>query len=407
MSMPAKVSLGSWFSARNKRMVLQKLIGRSLLFSCLLAPLALVAMKIPQSQENTAKSREIQGQYQQLLKELYAEEAKVQGQRAEYGIQSVKDISFLSFGAPFAWAQAGSCVVTRGELQTKIDDLEKQKDSVNSALQKEAFDIFDSSYKGLNSATDASLGALLVSSGEIDQIQKTFGEAKAASNEAKLALKDAADASRTGRHDVEMEKMLESALAEAEAELKFKDAFKLSADVFERAGGLVTGDMSPEDLAKRFWESRTDVANALKELSLTGQAMESHHASILLMADLNDRISKLEGQQKSAPYSRTPLQQSACQESKSPSKDLRTLKGQEYERERKKYLGAVEAAMAAFSICVDKHQACVHSCDASEHPLTCYPQCGDCQDTAILKAQKELDDFDSANNFGYPKGQNR
>lgn len=79
------------------------------------------------------------------------------------------------------------------------------------------------------------------------------------------------------------------------------------------------------------------------------------------------------------------------------------LTGQDYERERKKYVGAVEAAVTAFSTCVDKHQACVHSCDASEYPSRCYPQCGECKDTDILKAQKELDDFDHANNYGSPK----
>jgi hypothetical protein len=160
-------------------------------------------------------------------------------------------------------------VPTREELQQKVDDFEKQKDTVGSALKKEAFNIFDSSYKGLNSATDASLGALLIKSGESDKIQKTIVEAEAASSKAKLALKDAEDAYNSGRRDLEIAKSLEAALAEAEAESKFKDAYKLTGDVFTRAGKLLSGDMSPKELAERFWDSRTDVANALKELSLS------------------------------------------------------------------------------------------------------------------------------------------
>lgn len=211
-----------------------------------------------------------------------------------------------------ARAQPPNCPPTLGELQHKVDNLEHQKDTVNSFLKKEAFHIFDSSYKGLNSAIDAGPGALFLKSDEFEKIQKTILEAETAAKDADLAWQRAENALRSGQRDVAIAKMLEATLAGAEAKSKFRESFKQTADVFERATGVLTGDIKPQELAERFWESRHDVANALNELSLTGQAMENHKSLILLMGDLNRQIDELRSQQRSAPYSRSPSQQAAC-----------------------------------------------------------------------------------------------
>jgi len=65
-----------------------------------------------------------------------------------------------------------------------IDDLEKEKETVNSFLKKEALDIFDSSYR-LNNAMDE--GPVLLRSQELDEIQKTISEAEKAAKNADLA----------------------------------------------------------------------------------------------------------------------------------------------------------------------------------------------------------------------------
>ncbi len=315
-------------------------------------------------------------------------------------------IAVCLFMALSAKGQPNNCVPTRGEFQQKVDDLEKQKDAISAALRREAYTIFDSSYQGLNKATDATLGSLLMKSDDISAIQQDMAEAKAASKRASLATRDAALAHRSGQYKVEAAKMLEAAVAEAQAEWRFRKAFKTTAEIFART----PGDLGkPEDLAIRFWESRQDVADALRDLSLTGEAMERDEGLIVATGELKRQIGDIETQQRSAPYSRSASQQAACvpktmkREDPSALPQKIQLTGQEYERERKKYVGAVEAASAAFSICTDRHQACVHSCDASRNPLACYQQCDECKDTAILKAQKELIDFDNANNFGYPK----
>src|SRR5207244_12196163 len=69
--------------------------------------------------------------------------------------------------------QSGSKQLTWSELQKRIDALESDVDTVHAFLKKEAFDIFDSSYKGLNSTIDAGPGALFLKSSEFEKIQKT------------------------------------------------------------------------------------------------------------------------------------------------------------------------------------------------------------------------------------------
>lgn len=101
------------------------------------------------------------------------------------------------------------------------------------------------------------------------------------------------------------------------------------------------------------------------------------------------------------------------------SQQPKTLTGQEYERERQKYLAAYNAASQALQSCFKKIPICFDSCVAGGDTSTigkwlareteCQQQCGSCkaEEAADLKAQQALYGFEQDNNYGYPRKQNR
>lgn len=101
------------------------------------------------------------------------------------------------------------------------------------------------------------------------------------------------------------------------------------------------------------------------------------------------------------------------------SQQSKTLTGQDYARERQKYLAALNAASLAFQSCSKKVPICFDSCVAGGDTSTpgkwlaretqCQQQCGNCsaEDASYLKAQQALYDFEQRNNYGSPKGTNR
>lgn len=288
--------------------------------------------------------------------------------------------------ASSAECQSNNCVPTWGELQQKIDALEEQKDAVSNALRREAYTIFDSSYLGLNKATDASLGSLLMKSGDMDAIQQEISEAKAASKKAAYAMRDAELANRSGQKNVEAAKMLEAAVAEAQAEWGFRKAFKTTAEIFARA----SGDLDPLDLAKRFWESRQDVADALKDLSLTGEAMELHKGLITATGELNSQIDNLRKQQPHAPYTRSASQQATCAP-KSLKADAEA-ESSARDKQNKALLDALNKATAASNACYNQELVpCQQSCLGLplDEENACLGKCGhmcDSQKAAWEKA---------------------
>jgi len=293
----------------SSRIVPQKLIGRSLLFSCLLAPLALVAMKNPQSQGSTANIRKIQSEYQQLLKELYAEEAKIQGQRADYGVQSAKDIR-QTIDDLIAVIKNTPPGEDSGEPLTHyLEFLNRMKELVHTAV------------------------------GTLDGIA-----------DSKIVLTE---------KDLKLQKLNQD-LVKATA------AMKATLDVSNRVvNPPVT--LEPIPYPERDW------------------------------TELDRAIDGMKKEDLSALPSNPPLT------------------GQEYERERQKYLAAYNAASQVFQVCLKKIPICFNSCVAAGDTSTpgkwlaretqCGQQCGNCkaEEAALIKAQQAQYDFEKANNYGYPK----